>query len=112
MLSLGAQRVEYIAESAQALVDGLCLLQRVARCLRFGEPLRAGEVHEVDHAAELLPRLALHAGQLQAENGVAARGDVVHGGGRDGAVARSAFHEGRDLRHAGNRDLGDVGDRG
>ena len=69
------QRDKDVGQRRQRLVDGLRLLEPLPRRVRLGQPLRTGQVHQVQRAVEGLSLAARRArpGDAQREDGVAAR---------------------------------------
>lgn len=99
-LALLAQRSDNVPKRTQALVDALRLLQPVliARCPALLESLAAREVDKVQAALARLTRECVLAADAKREDGVRARGTLVHERRRDRAPALRKREEGADLR--------------
>eukprot|EP00053_Salpingoeca_punica_P017063 m.163165 g.163165 ORF g.163165 m.163165 type:complete len:493 (-) comp17107_c0_seq1:1427-2905(-) len=88
VLGLGRQGVDDCAEGRERRVDGGGLLEAdiVVDGATLGDTLRAGKIDEVELAAGLDARAEVGARDVDDEEGVGARGEVVHLRGGDAAV--------------------------
>ncbi len=107
-----AQRTDDVAETAEAAVDVLRLLEAIARAAGMAEAFAAGEIDEVEGALALLARDGILARQFEDEDGVRPGRALVGLGGGDGAVGGGATEDGLDFGGRVELDGGDFGDGG
>ena len=107
-----AQRTDDVAETAEAAVDVLRLLEAIARAAGMAEAFAAGEIDEVEGALALLARDGILARQFEDEDGVRPGRALVGLGGGDGAVGGGATEDGFDFGGGVEVDGGDVCDGG